>query len=364
MWNHIKVIKFIKDHIPFFLRIIIIRLLVLVQCMYYRLFPKNKQWSGEKRIFVLLSTDYSNLGDHAMTYAHIKLLNDNFRDYKVHEVLVGDTIKFLSSIRKIIGPNDIITFKGGGNIGIEYFREELIRRKVINTFVNNRLIVFPQTVYFPDTWRGNKELKKTVEVFNNHPDLHLFLRDRKSYELMNRYVKRNVYLTPDIVFSLGRIEVDNKKSHGALMCLRRDVEGIYTDDDKEKIYRILRKKFNNDVIVSDTIKDYKIEVKDRKKELISIWKMIANAELIITDRLHGMIFAALLGTPCIVLNTYNHKLRGQYEWIKHLNYIYCVDMDENIINDTVDTAMKTNVIRMRTDEFSRYFDLIIKCIRE
>ena len=51
----------------------------------------------------------------------------------------------------------------------------------------------------------------------------------------------------------------------------------------------------------------------------------ASSEIVVTDRLHGMIFAALTETPCIVVNSMSHKLRGCYEWIKSLDYIRFVE---------------------------------------
>lgn len=50
----------------------------------------------------------------------------------------------------------------------------------------------------------------------------------------------------------------------------------------------------------------------------------------ITDRLHGMIFCAITGTNCIVLNSKSPKLRGCYEWIKHLGYIRFVENIDDI----------------------------------
>ena len=50
----------------------------------------------------------------------------------------------------------------------------------------------------------------------------------------------------------------------------------------------------------------------------------------ITDRLHGMIFAAITQTPCIVLDSLSHKLRGCYEWLKDLDYILFADSVDEI----------------------------------
>ena len=58
----------------------------------------------------------------------------------------------------------------------------------------------------------------------------------------------------------------------------------------------------------------------------------AEAELVITDRLHGMIFSAITETPCIVLGNHNHKIEGSYQWIKHLPYIRFIKEVNNIEN--------------------------------
>ena len=56
--------------------------------------------------------------------------------------------------------------------------------------------------------------------------------------------------------------------------------------------------------------------------------------MMVTDRLHGMIFAAITSTPCIVVTSKSPKVKGVYEWIKHLPYIKLVenlnDLDEAI----------------------------------
>ena len=361
MFNHIAIVRWIKGIIPFDLRIFIIRILVMMQDFFYiKLHIKEKDFGKEKKIFVLLSTDYSNLGDHAMTYSHIKLLKERYPDYKMIEVLVNDTMKYLYSIKKSCTVNDVITLKGGGNVGIEYFREELIRRKIIRYFPRNKVIMFPQTVYFPDTKLGKKELKKTVDIFNGNPNFYAFYRDKFSYELMYPHCEKS-YLTPDIVLSLRKIDVKTVEKKGALTCLRSDVEGIYGKQEKQIVNKVLEKAYGS-VYNSDTIRSYKIERVDREKELLGIWKEIAKAEILVTDRLHGMIFATLIGTPCIVLNTYNHKLRGQYEWLSHLNYVKCIDLTEENLRECVELLKSTKVEPIQMDIYDCMFEQIITAI--
>lgn len=361
MLNHIAIIRWIKGILPFQLRIVIIKAIVMMQDVFYvKMHLKKKDFGKEKKIFVLLSTDYSNLGDHGMTYAHINLLKNRYPDYKIIEILVNDTLKSLYSIIHSCMPEDIITLKGGGNVGVEYYREELIRRKIIQYVRDNKIIMFPQTVSFPDTDFGKKEFQKTVDVFNGNQNFYAFYRDRVSYDLMSQYCK-NSYLTPDIVFSLGRIDMGASNRNGAMICMRSDVEGIYGETAKKMVYEVLAKHYGT-VDRTDTIRNYKIETIDREAELFEIWKEIGEAELIVTDRLHGMIFAVLLGTPCIVLNTYNHKLRGQYEWIRSLNYVRCIDLDEANLDRAIEELKNVKVSPIRPDAFQDLYGQIFDII--
>mgnify|MGYP000131626154 FL=1 len=45
-------------------------------------------------------------------------------------------------------------------------------------------------------------------------------------------------------------------------------------------------------------------------------KEFQSAELVITDRLHGMIFAAITGTPCIAFDNFNAKVKKVYAYLK------------------------------------------------
>ncbi len=70
-------------------------------------------------------------------------------------------------------------------------------------------------------------------------------------------------------------------------------------------------------------------VKERREILENKYNQFRQAEIAITDRLHGMVLAAITGTPCIVFSNYNQKVKGTYEWLKDLEYIRFVkNIDE------------------------------------
>lgn len=367
MWNQFKIIRFLKNIIPLKLKLVLIKILVSIQYVYYKFFKKSIEVKEDKKkIYVMLSTDYSNLGDHALTYAHIKYLEINFPECEIIEILVNDTLKVLKSLKKEIKPEDIITLKGGGNIGIEYFREELYRRIIINSFKYNKIIIFPQTIYFPDSRIGNKEFKRTIDIILKHQNLHLFIRDQKSYDLVKKRLNKKVFLVPDIVLSLDIKNMKLKeveKREGILLCFRNDKEGIYQNNDKEKIINLSREIFDK-VDIEDTVKDYSISIDNREKELKKMLEKISQSKIVITDRLHGMIFCAITKTPCIVLKTYNHKLTGQYEWLKNLNYIKYEEFDLKNIRETMSELEKIVSFEYNPKKYSLYFNKIKEVIKE
>jgi pyruvyl transferase EpsI len=315
-----QVIELIKKKMPLNVKLKIINLM-----MTKKFKSKEKLFfkpSPKPRIFLMLATDYPNLGDHALTISHKEFLLKNFGDYEVVEFFVNETIEAVNSMKEMIKTEDIITLKGGGNIGIEYFREELMRRYIINNFPENKIVLFPQTVFFPKTKLGIKEEHETMKVFKKHKNLRIFVRDEKSYNILKTHSVRNVNLVPDIVFSYStnyQNEYD-RNNKNILLCLRNDREKSDERITQKEMEEFLLN-MSYEVSETDTVVKYDVDKKNRYNELNGKLKQFSDSRLVVTDRLHGMIFCYITGTPCIVLKTYNHKVTGQYEWIKDSNFI-------------------------------------------
>ena len=157
-------------------------------------------------------------------------------------------------------------------------------------------------------------------------------RESKSEEIYKKLFPNKVILTPDIVFSL---KYDNKfKREGMSLMLRDDGEkGLKNEEEPELIQKLL--KIYGNVLISDTcIKNFKYE--NRYELLFKKIDEIASKKLVITDRLHGMIFCYITKTPCIVMPNNNHKILMTYEnWLKDCNYIKLIrkfSFDEIIKN--------------------------------
>ncbi|MFD2728937.1 polysaccharide pyruvyl transferase family protein [Enterococcus camelliae] len=355
-----KVLEVAKKKIPLVIKLELIKIsLKTKKQKKIQVKPTTKK----PKMYIFLGTDYPNLGDHALTLAHKQFLENNFKEYEVLEFSVDDTLDAIDYLNNIITKQDIITIKGGGNIGIEYFREELLRRIILNSFKDNPIIIFPQTVYFPNSGIGRKELKNTVDTFKERSNIYLFLRDQYSYSLMKKEGLKNIFLVPDIVFSMGSYKKNiAKKNNSVLLCLRNDRE-----KSKNRLNTgFLEEFFINkgySVSYTDTVVDFEVTKFNRREVLTQKISDFSNSSLIVTDRLHGMIFSYLCETPCLVLETYNHKVIGQYEWIRDSNAVTFVNSEADFKREFEKMEKLMGDYGFNFNDISDYHNLIVSVFK-
>lgn len=287
-----------------------------------------------KKVVLFGVPTYGNIGDAAIVLATEEFIKDNLSEYEYIKVLDDETEQKIEELKKILTTEDIILLQGGGNLGDEYVLLEERRRMIIEAFPNNKIILMPQTIYFNNTEYGKSELEKTKKVYNSHKNLTLTARENISLETMKKeFYNANVIFTPDIVMYLNKTE--ERERTGVLLTLRKDLEKVLTQEQTEKMQNIVAKYFD-DVKETDThLGDIAIPCSVRKEVFENKIEEFRNAELVITDRLHGMIFAAITSTPCIAIGNYNHKIKSSFEWLKGQKYIKFLDninsLDEAIV---------------------------------
>lgn len=312
-----------------------------------------------KKIFLLVTPNHGNIGDQTISIAEIDFLKNNF-NYPIIEISDLLFEKFYKNrLKKIVKPNDIIALHGGGNVGIEYKILEEQRRFIIKNLPKNRIILFPQTIDFGTTLEGENEFNISKEIYSNHKKLIVLAREEKSFEIFKNNFCSNTYLVPDIVLTLK----PNIKHFGSniLTCFRSDVERTLSTSDKDNIFNVIRK-FNLVLDESDTYVYLTIYPHNRKKIVSALFSKYQNAQLVITDRLHGMIFAYLNGTPCIVFDNYNGKVKGVYNsWLKESKNIVFMNSPENF--EKVFSDLRKNQSNFTIEEFAkRKFDFLIEII--
>lgn len=284
-----------------------------------------KKTAPDVALYVLTPT-HGNMGDHAIAKASISIFNK----FKIPFVEITDQeLALLEKYLKLDVMNQrLIIVNGGGNLGTLWFPVEILFRKIIKSNPNSSIVCLPNTIFYDNTEEGMNEFEESKRIYNEHHSLRLYAREKFSYDLM-KTTYRDVVLMPDMVLLLNECQ-NNLERHGCMLCLRNDVEKTRTEEEEKEIYNQVRKIFGKDITVSDMNTNHSIPSSKRDVELELKFDEFRHARLVITDRLHGMIFAAITGTPCIVIDSKSPKVRGCYEWIKELDYIKFIDSVENI----------------------------------
>lgn len=280
----------------------------------------------ENRVILMGGPEYGNMGDLAIAHFTRTFVECN-SDKKFIEITEKELNKSLNFIKTKIKSEDILLLQGGGNMGSEYKDQEKIRDAIISNFPKNKIIIMPQTIYFSNDNYGEKMKAQMQEKYSTHKDLNIFSRESISFNTMNKIFRNNINLVPDIVMS-STMKFSFYERRGAMICLRSDVEGVLRVNDLMKIKRTIFNRFNRYFFI-DTVYNDDITLEYREQVLKDFWLKMQKVELVVTDRLHGMIFAAITGTPCIVIGNYNHKVKECYAWFSELEYIkFCDTIDK------------------------------------
>lgn len=310
-----------------------------------------------KKVFVFLAGFYQNLGDMAITYSQIRFLESIFPEAKVIAIPSTQTYKSIKAIKEIIRPDDIITINGGGNIGDLYVSLEQARLYVIKSFPHNKIISFPQTLVFTDTKYGRKQVRISRRIYEKHTDLTIFVRERNSLEKIKRiFPAVNIGFCPDIVLFLNKYEPNSERSN-IVCCMRNDKEKQITNEETYSVESIVCDLYPG-VIFKDTV-DVSFEdcTPERYEHTLEeFWNLLRHSKLVITDRLHCMLFCVITGTPCIVIDNNNRKISGVYDaWLSDIDFVillreYNPELLRSAINSLVSRKLN-NIYQFETQNF-------------
>ena len=117
-----------------------------------------------------------------------------------------------------------------------------------------------------------------------------------------------------------------------------------------------------------TISKHSVPVWKRKVTIKKLRKQIAESELMITDRLHGMIFSYTSGTKCIAFDNLSKKVSGvQSKWLEDKSAVKVIENGltnnefEHIIDDFL-SIEKSNWNHSSLTEGFKFFDKELRSI--
>ncbi|MBL4940751.1 MAG: polysaccharide pyruvyl transferase family protein [Colwellia sp.] len=320
--------------------------------------------SNRKKIIVALAADYGNLGDVAISYAQHQFLTSNYPDRDIIDVPISRTLKNIRTLKKHLTDDDIITIVGGGNLTNKYQEIENFRLLWLKEFPNNKIISFPQTIDFSNDDVGKSSLSASFKYYNSHSKFHMFARESVSLKMMNEKLKAVALFCPDIVLSLNK-SIPELTRKSITCCIRDDDESNLSTEQRNELIASIKSKYCSNVTFTDThIGTSELSWHERQQALEKIWAEFKQSKVIVTDRLHGMIFSVITKTPCVVLTNNNHKIMQTYEdWLKPLPHIYLIREynPDNIIN-TIATLLKIDTHQIALPNISDKYQTLKNCI--
>lgn len=325
---------------------------------FFKIFSNRikKPFIKEKRIFLVGTPGYGNLGDQLIAVGELRWLKDFYHGTEIipcpqEELLKDKNLRLLfSRIKK----DDLIFLQGGGNLNNLYLLSEGIRRKVILGCKKNKIVLFQQSINLHPPVNGVSIKAETEKIYNSHPNFTIIAREDTSYSnALESFPKVKVLKYPDMAtYLFGKIGPSHfSDRNGVVFCLRNDKEKFYSDaliKETEKAIRSF-----SDVTLSDTHVGHTVSEESRSAEVQKLIDSIANHKVMVTDRFHGVVFSILANTPCVVLRSADHKITDGIRWFKDVEGVFFAE-DIADVPELVKKAEKFAPVKQ--PDFSLHFE--------
>ena len=154
----------------------------------------------------------------------------------------------------------------------------------------------------------------------------------------------------------------NFERNGILCCLRdlNDESGI-SQNDYDNILEIISK-YDKKYTFTNNL--YSSEINKIERNMVVGEQLIkfAKSKVIVTDRLHGLIFALITNTPCIVISSYNQKLKEFTDMLKDNKSIIFIDKDISKLEKNLEALynLEDNTIK---NDFSKELNKVADIIK-
>jgi Exopolysaccharide biosynthesis protein len=287
---------------------------------------------------------HQNLGDSAQYMCIKRWIAENYPSYTLVQITTPATYskKVRLELEKQIGSDDIIVFESGATFCNRHIDHKM-HRYVLNTFKENKIVFFPQTVDLSD----DGEMEKTAQLFNENPKALFMARDKVSFNMVKVAFDNNrIMLVPDIVTTLiGNTPDAGNRNKNILFCKRIDAEKKYTDASVSSLVKRLSEKYGKIDWTDTNFEDsYEYTMTHIEEVLEKKFSLLSQYRVILTDRYHGMIFSLIANTPVVVLETTGHKVKEGALWFKesYPNSIYlCTSLEE--AENTIDNILSKDI---------------------
>lgn len=273
---------------------------------------------------------HNNVGDLLIYKGTLLFFQDNGIQVKLCR---SEKDLCIREIKNQLTSTTTIICHGGGNFGDLYRTHQNLRELVVQNFPKNRIIIMPQTAYFSD----EADLEKSAAVFRTHPDVIIYARDSRSFEILKKF-SDHVVLMPDMAHQLyGNLDFAPNRGFKTLYFLRTDCEtnaeqrlmgsaegensvdwgDLLTKNDLRKT-RLLRKlakiaETHNIFFLKQWIdRRWRLHTHELTNRFSRVF---SSYQEVVTSRMHGHILSCLVNTPnALIDNSYGKNSSYFTQW--------------------------------------------------
>lgn len=326
----------------------------------YQKFSNRLMQSNRKRFFLFMLPEHGNLGDYAITIAEKQFFNDYFPEYELIRVTTNEWLELKKYFVRNINKTDILFITGGGFIG-DMWSSFDVCKDILQSFPQNRKILLPNTLTYHDL--QNKDIvRNDLEQIFSDGHTYVFFRERNSLKVCTDLGWGDrCYCFPDMVLYLKYKETQRKRNGKVLLCFRVDAEKVFREVDSIRNL-VMRNQIQYDEMDTHTYK----YIPEPEGELYvnDLLEKFQEYDLMITDRLHGMLLAYASGTPCIAFDNSTHKVSGVYEWIKDTHaVIFLEQYDEGELEKLIIDCRREVMPSYQNLDLSKQFFLMKEKIK-
>lgn len=264
----------------------------------------------------------TNKGDSGVTAAEtyfLQRMNIKVLYYCHTQVCNRDsTMKKARQLALNYSPKDLVIIgHGGGNL-LGYKDTDNVRFRIIRYFKEYQKVVFPQGIWIPQGNETTPHIKRARKAYCCVPNLTIVLRERPSYDIAKRlfHGSTRLLMSPDIVFQIGPV--------GRLISPVFDVLWLKRHDREDPGQFELPTHPDN---VTVHVSEWRFwKTNNAGSQLEQAHYNNANGHLylqrgrvLITDRLHGHVFAILNDMPHVLVDPLGSKLTNfHHTWTASL----------------------------------------------
>ncbi|HBQ2863505.1 TPA: polysaccharide pyruvyl transferase family protein [Klebsiella pneumoniae] len=302
----------------------------------HRLYKLPRIDYSKKIAYVLNVSNHPNAGDQEITLAQKKFIAKYLPGFLYVEIEKEKTEFIIDELASKLKKEDIVFIQGGGTMSDLYPEHELPRVLLLKGLANApcKIIQFPVSAYFEDL----EEFSRNKQCYEENSNLSIFARESKSFDFLKSNLKVPVFHVPDIVLSQDESR-NNRRGEDIIIMFRSDQECLLSKELANDIINY----FSNQgklTVTDNYVEDYVPTFEKNREELLNKkFDEFRNAKLVITDRLHGMIFAYITKTPAIVFDNSYGKVSFSYKnWLEGCTYVSYLEAEKITLADVISAS--------------------------